>query len=433
MPSDDEDLLSELHSIKEPPSNADSLSTPDAELWGRDFINEYQEVGDRHSFENKHLHVGLGLSLVSQAVGNAYFLTGDSEQSTRVHPLIIQGSGTGKDPAFNFAKLVADEAGLKMRDVNDVTNAGLIGTVQQGDPEPGLAKTADVIGFREATSLFRTTKQEHSANLAENLNQVLDGQEVSRNLAGGKLEYQPDCTLVGTTYPPTDLDLEELMTNGLLARFLYFFKAVGDDFRWRMGERAVEETISPTDEDDSVERLNQLAGTISGINQTFDPEQRFWFQPSIQDVDVTTRLQNLYDEYDAATREIVAPAITRYNIHFLRVACLMAALDECSTVVTKQHGELAWQIIEESWRNLLEFYERNVSTAEQETNLRGSETAILRVVFEQPGISQSDLAERIGFSKRSVRERTTALEAEGLLESDASGRERIYRPPAADD
>lgn len=433
MSADEDDFLTELREVKAPPEVEEELDPPDVELWGRDFLTEYKSVGDRHSFENEHLHIGLCLALVSQAVGNAYFLIGDGKESTRVHPLIIQGSGTGKDPAFDFAKFVADEAGLSMRDVNDVTNAGFIGSPQKEEPEPGLVKDADIAGFREATNLFRTTNQDHSANFAENLNQVLDGKKVTRHQANGKLEYQPDCTLVGTTYPPTDLDLEEFMNNGLLARFLYFFKPVDDDYRWRIGERIIEESVKQSDEDERVDRLFRLAETIDAINRTFESEQKFGLHPEIQEFDVPTRMKSIYNEYEIDVQEIVKPAIARYTIQFLRVSCLMAALDECSTIVEKRHADMAWEIIEESWRNLLEFYDRTTGTDPEETNFQKSEIAILQAVMLNEGISQTELAEESDYSERTIRKVITPLKMKGLLRKETEGREKRYYPPKDDD
>lgn len=422
--SDSESMTDE--NVDEWLSSAIEGTTSDT-VWGIEFFQRYLEAGDKRSFENKHLHTGLAIALVSQAVGDSYFYTGDSKNTTRVHPMIIQSSGTGKDPAFDFARVVARMAGLDMVDVNDVTNAGLVGTFRDGEANPGVAKTDDIIGFREATTLFRSAMSDHSQNLGENLNQILDGKKIRRNMADGTLSYRPSCTLVGTSYPPDDLDLQRLMKNGTLARFLYFFRPRDSDFPWVMAERLIEESITPTDEEERLERITELGNTLAKINDEFEGGKQFEISEEVKQIDVTDDLREIYEEYDNVTKDIVTPAITRYNLHFLRLSCLMAAVDHCSTDVTETHAEQAKNIVKESWRNLLEFYQQEEGgEKEDDAGLTQSTLDIMKALLEEDGLTQTELAGKASRSKRTIRNQDTLLEEEGIIEIREEGRAKKY-------
>jgi len=394
-------------------------------VWGADFIDKYLETGEQYSFENEYLHIGTALALVSQAVGDSYFYIGDNKNTTRVHPMIIQSSGTGKDPAFDFAQHVAYMDDMDFADLNEITNAGLIGTISDGDKQEGAAERADIIAFREATTLFRSAKSDHSRNLGENLNQILDGKEIRRQMADGTLTYQPSCTLVGTTYPPEDLDLQRLMNNGTLARFLYFFRPRGSDFRWRMSEELIKKSVESTDSAIRTVKIRRLGNTLSKISDAFDDGEQFNITSEVRELDVTERLEEIFDQYDEGTQDIVGPAITRYNLHFLRLSCLMAALDHCSTDVEKEHAQQARDIVEMSWTNLLEFYQQK-GTEDTDKYLGDSTLDILKALQQEDGLNQSELSEKADISKRTIRNHDTLLEEEGLITIEQDGRTKKY-------
>jgi len=97
-------------------------------VWGGEWIETYLEVGDRYSVDNESLHTGFMLALLGQAVPEGHLYLGDDKHHVRVHPMMMQDSGSGKDPAFDFAKAVARSADIAFTDSNDLTNAGLIGS-----------------------------------------------------------------------------------------------------------------------------------------------------------------------------------------------------------------------------------------------------------------------------------------------------------------
>lgn len=403
-------------------------------IWGPEFIDAFIETGDRFSVDNDTLHLGFMLALLGQCVGDAKFYIGDDEEHCRVHPFMVQDSGSGKDPAFKFAKLVANMVDIQFSDSNDLTNAGLVGTFDNGEEVYGAADRYDIIGFREAMELLKSSNPDWSENFSENLNAILDGSPVERHMAAGTIEITPDCTVVGTTYPPSekDIDVENMMRNGTLARFLYFFKEIPFEHRFEINGKLIGRIAEGTTREDRLARLNEIADTLSVIRDEIGFEEvTFEFDIDSERVthEIRTMIESDLRSSGMKARHAIEPAITRYCIHTFRVACLMAALDECSTVVNDSHIDRALEIVGLSWSQMMGFFENYYSDEPSEGGLSNREMMIVIVHNSDQGVTQQEVADELGVTKRMVRTYAETLAERGVIEKDKDGRTRIYRKP----
>lgn len=409
--------------------------SPDLDpIWGQDFIDTYLEYGDRFSVDNDTLHLGFMLALLGQSVGDAKFYIGDDENHCRIHPFMIQDSGTGKDPAFEFAKNIAHFADIKFSDSNDLTNAGLVGTFEDGEPVKGAAARYDVLGFREAMELIKSANPDWNENFSENLNGILDGSKVERQMASGTIEFEPDCTVVGTSYPPSDdaIDVENLMRNGTLARFLYFYKDVPPGHRFDINSKLADRLGG--NPDGRMNRITEIADTLLAIRGEIGYEGvTFTFEIDEEQLDEKVRamIESSLDSSSMEASSSVEPAITRYFIHTVRVACLMAALDECSTVVRDRHVEQALEIIELSWEQMLDFFENYYTDDSKSEKLKVAErTLTIQKELKEAGgeLTQNELKDKLDVSRPTARSAAKLLVDEGLIEESGGhrGKEKTY-------
>jgi len=373
------------------------------------------------------------LSLTSRVLRPTHIVAGSNRISPALHPLAIQKSGTGKSPAFDYARMVAEMANISFRSQTDLTAAGLIGTVEDGEPDPGVAANTEIVGFEEMSTLFRLMKRDHSSNLGEHLNQIMDNKRVKKDLAHGTVSYKPKCTLFGTTYPPEDLDLRRLFDNGTLARFFYFFKDIGRGFYKDTLDDVVGSIVSDDSEaelsiDDRTNKIGRLGTTLQAIRAHYDTGFEFDFGFDRDDVRVRERMWDIYEGYPEIIREAVEPAIIRYGVHAMRLSVIMAALDRCAETVTLDHLDQAMEILEESWGQMLDYYSQNYSTEYEELD-RTDETRfkILKALMNEGSLTQSELAEAVGKSTRTIRKRTDTLVMTDLIvERGGNGTTKTY-------
>lgn len=414
-------------------SAREELETADYRpLWARDFVDTYLTTGNTMSFNNTKLHTASMLSLTSRTLRGTKIQANNNQIPPAIHPIAIQKSGTGKSPAFKYAQMVAEMADISFRSQTDLTTAGLIGTVEDGEPKQGVAAQAEIVGFEEMSTLFRLTEREHSSNLGEHLNQIMDNKKVQKDLAHGTIAYKPKCTLFGTTYPPEDLDLERLLNNGTLARFFFFFKEIDREFYRNTLSEVIDSIVSDDSEElsraDFVENVGRLGTTLRIVRAHYNSGFVFSFDFEPEELNLEERMWSVYDDYPEMTKEIVEPAIIRYGIHAFRIGAVMAALDRCSESVKLTHMEQAMDLFEQSWRQMLDYYNENyqqgLTELDSETDTKFK---IVQALAKNNSVSQSELADIVDVSTRTIRKHTDTLVLEGVItESGGKGTKKMY-------
>jgi hypothetical protein len=402
-------------------------------LWGEEFVSTYIKMGNTMSFNNSKLHTASMLALASRTLRGTKIQANNNKIPPAIHPIAIQKSGTGKSPAFKYAQMIAEMADISFRSQTDLTEAGLIGTTEDGEPVRGVAAQAEIVGFEEMSTLFRLAEREHSSNLGEHLNQIMDNKRVQKDLAHGTISYKPKCTLFGTTYPPEDLDLKRLLNNGTLARFFFFFKEIDRAFYRDTLSEVIDSIISDDGTEelsraDFVNNVGRLGKALQIIRAHYDSGFVFSFDFEPEDLDLEDRMWSVYEDYPEMTKEIVEPAIIRYGIHAFRIGAVMAALDRCSECVSLSHMEQAMDLFEQSWRQMLDYYNENyqqdIAELESETETKFK---IVQTLAQHGSLSQSDVAEKVDVTTRTIRKHTDTLLLAGVIEeSGGNGRKKMY-------
>ena len=180
------------------------------------FLDKFTETFGLYSFGNSTYgrlaaHILLGL-----AVKKCKIYSGPIYVDPRVSLFVIQPSATGKSTPWGLISKVAKEAGIDVDDVDEATDAALIGTIEQEeilDEETGTKKTvynkvmgklatAELLHFDEGSMLME--RSSHSAHAMTWFQKALNplGSEQSKctkKLAhGDQIEFYPSCSLLIT-------------------------------------------------------------------------------------------------------------------------------------------------------------------------------------------------------------------------------------------
>jgi predicted transcriptional regulator len=415
-------------------------------LQGEEFINSYIQVADQESHDNARMHLGLALGLLGECLRDCTFKNGT--ESCRVHPLIVQESGSGKNSAFEVAEEIAGRVDSRLNDsvsfefysVDNITSGNLVGTHVDGHYKQGLADEYDIVGLREAKDLF----SHH--DVRRRLRIVMDEEEVTREMREGTIRTDSSCTIIGTV-PPKEISAEkvsELVGEGTLARPLYFFKQIElSDTTETIGQILTETSQDETRENSiSAEReealTEDLCDTLACIAEHYQDGVDFEIDITQETLDRLIR-QRIESELEYHSEEIkitVQPMLTRYSVHALRIACIMAALDECSETVTEGHLEAAMPYWNESFSSMLDYFSRRqgeISGVNKEAMRRQRDKArnkleLLIEILNTPNIRQARVAEKLRVKRETVRKYAKELEEASAIEIHNTGNSARYIP-----
>lgn len=417
-------------------------------VWGRKLVDEYIQWGNTVSHNNNALHLSSLLTIASRTLKSTRFQHEYSLETPTIHTLTFQQSGSGKTPAYGaFARMVAEQAGMEFINIGELTDAGLIGKVtSSGEKYIGPAGNYHLVYFDEASVIFRTSRREHSKNLPEHLNQIMDNSTVVKSMSGGKLEYKPKASLLATSYIPDDIDFERFLKSGTMSRFLTIYRDLPEEFYKDISRKIIEDTaaanppnIHETPNEDLadqptqlLQQVQRLATVIEALRLHYDPKFRFNFdidgsQWADQNEEV---IFSILDNYPEEIQEACEPDITRNTIKLLSLGCLFAALDYCSEEVQDKHMKPALGIIEETWKQTLDFVQQHMETDDEEkgniNTLNHSDKSILKALFREDGLSQQELAGKADVNVKTVQRRAPNLVANGLITNDNAGKQKVY-------
>lgn len=397
------------------------FSEIEADLWGEEWVDTYLETGDWHSINNEMLHRGCMLTLLGQTIPDGHFFYNSSKNHVRINPFMVQTSGTGKDPAFDFMKSIAQNAGLSFWDGDSLEESALVGKIDEdGEEIPGLAKDYDIIAFREGMNIFKSANLNWNDRLLLNINNIVDGNKVGRAMANGRVEYRPNCSILATTHIPdeNDFDVEELLRNGNLSRYLFYYRSVPSDERDEINRIRAERQDSDTDYRKlSISRVDKLAATLMAIIDEMGLSPEF-NTGEVSHVRLHDRVRETKEECLADLppdiADMTGPVDSRYENHTLRVACLLAALDKCSTNVTDDHIDRALNFIEPAWQSLADFMTEHVGSSTSDDERK--DLKMLVALRESDGtMTKKEVADAIGVGERSVRNYARILRESGLI------------------
>lgn len=324
-------------------------------IWGNDFIDTYVGLGDKASIMNKELHLMSMLTLTGQALRNVRVGILNQEIDLRVHSFSIQRSGSGKDGVFNHMNAVGDMAGFEMSKISSLTSAALVGTVEKGgEIRYGVARDSDIVGFKEASTIFNMTGNEHSKDLINYLNMCIDvGGHIRKDLAkGDPIEYYTHISLYGTTFPPSSKNI--YIDSGLLPRMLITYKDINSEFYFKVADWVFQNIGNEKSHD--IGELKNLGETLKVIHRETTNGFEFNFsRERTTMLGISNTIRNVMSKYPIIIQERAEPFISRMAVYSLKLSCLYAALDNMSTDIKTQHITDANKVISMSLTSILDF------------------------------------------------------------------------------
>jgi len=399
-------------------SPRESIS-PDDCLWGKDFFQTYFEHASRTSYKNERLHQAAALSLIGQSIRNVRLRADQTFIDARLHPFVIQSSGTGKNGAFNFMGTVAEAAGMSFAEHGKDSTAGIMGSVKRnGEVMKGDLAGSGFVAWKEAQQLIKAAQADHSSDLMEVINQAMDPSgKVSRALSGGKLEYHSRTSLFCTTYPPDQGNQIDLIHTGFLPRTLFMYRRKDADFYDYVNKKRDNNLPGQSNQENGYvdqynEDVEKLGNTLKYINDTVfrhgdvykGDESHYavgdthidYFHKVEENasMDPTPVFEDLITEYPYEVRKIAKPFRTRLFDTTYKIAACLAAVDKdkehdvcVSRSIRKEHADKAKDILRHSCKSILDFIEdyRNVGGKESLIEL---EQTIKRICMNDSGYAK---------------------------------------------
>lgn len=377
-------------------------------LWGREFFETYIEHAEKTSYFNEHLHRAAALSLIGQSLKNVFLVSDNTRTDCRIHPFVIQTSGSGKNGAFNFMGSVARKAGMAFEKEGTTSTAGIMGTVKRnGEVINGDLAGDGFLAWKEAQTLLKAANQTHSDDIIEVVNQALDPSgDVNKSLAGGNLEYSSRTSLFSTTYPPEPNGQIDLIHQGFLPRMLFIYEEVSDGTYDDINARRDRGTpngdpLGPQNSYKYESDVEKLANTLNYIQEQVSKHGKvldkhsdsfaltnkdIYYFESVEEgasMDTSYIYDEMKDQYSYRVQQEVKPFKTRMFDVTYKIAAAIAAVDYdeeneiyVSRRIMPRHTEMAHKVMRDSWRSIFEFVDTYMGYNDNLT-LRGLENKVV--------------------------------------------------------
>lgn len=425
---------------------------PEDCLWGKEFFDTYMEHAEKTSYYNEHLHRAGCLSLIGQSLSNVFLVSDNTKIDCRIHPFVIQDSGSGKNGAFNFMDAVATRAGMDFYKEGTTSTAGIMGTVQRsGEVMPGNLEGSGFVAWKEAQTLIKSANQTHSDDIIEVINMALDPSgSVSKSLAGGKLEYNSRTSMFSTTYPPEPNGQVDLIHTGFLPRMLFLYKKIPATQYDRINNRRDEglpkgDKMGQIDRIDYKDDVQKLANTLNYIEQQVNKHGRsldkdadpfalthndiHYFREVEEGASMNTAymFDELKDNYSYRVQQEVKPFKTRMFDLTYKISAAMAAVDYdeendiyVSRVIKQRHVDMAHKVVRECWKSIFDFVEDYIGY-EMGGDLRKLEHRIHKSCKQSDDdTTVKDVMQMTYMNKKDVKDRLMTLEDMGKIRANGT-------------
>jgi hypothetical protein len=293
----------------------------------KDFMETFCSSFEMWSYNNKlygrlcaHILLGQILKHIKIPYGPIYI-------DPRVSLFLIQPSGTGKSVPWDLIKSVGEKCSLKVTDIDEATDAALIGSEEPEeviDPETrtktivhnvikGKLSENDILHYDEGQMLIRRGQysQNTLAWFQKALNPIGSGQNIcTKNLAHSEITIAPTCSLLITSHEIENV-LETVLNTGFFQRIVLYPRYVPVAERknneFLRHDRFGKEISTPLDVEALAEMLFEVAKNNADYKIDVDPAV---YPIAKQYIDSRYRL---IDTANERVREILATFIPRYD------------------------------------------------------------------------------------------------------------------------
>lgn len=338
-------------------------------------LEQWTDVFCEYSYNNERyaqlcLHLVLG-----QIYKNRFIIKGSQRIDGRINIAAFWDASGGKSAPYGFVRDMLMSAGKDVRDLDDFTDAALIGTWRQAEDEdeedeaegglilePGIMQLADVIHFDEASTLFMETQHTKKAiNFLEKaLNPIGSAHNlISKKLASGPaIEFHSDLSLYLTTYIPENIG-QEFLNKGLMQRTLVLPKRLNFAQRVSNLRTDVDKLGRMTVTPEQYEACRTIVVTLHRrevLRQNEDYYDLDWDDVREYVKNRAVRLLMMTEKLDAGVQSVATSLIARYT-NFMYVIAMHSACIGERRVVSRADVDYAYEFIRTIMEHVLPWLE----------------------------------------------------------------------------
>jgi hypothetical protein len=365
----------------------------------KNFVEQFSTAFELFSYNNALFGRLCAHTLLGQILRNVRIHFGPIFIDPRISLFFIQPSGTGKSTPWTFIKEVGTHVGLKMDDIDEATDAALVGTEEAEeviDPESktktivhneikGKLAEADILHYDEGQMLVRRGQyaQNTLAWFQKALNPIGSGQNlITKNLAHKEISFHPSCSLLITSHEIENL-METVLNTGFFQRIVLYPRYVSIDERklneFLRASRFGKKIFSELD----VETLGDKLMAVAKKNEKFEVT----VHPNVYPL-ANQGIENRYKLVETAherVREIMATFIPRYD-NLMYIFSVHHCCVEGKTVVDIEDIKYGMDLSQMLFKDVMSWVEENITLS----RLTSKENSYLTSAFQIYKVMEKD-------------------------------------------
>jgi hypothetical protein len=356
----------------------------------KNFIDQFCHTFAMWSYGNQLYGRLVAHILLGQKLKNLKIYFGPFYIDPRISLFLIQPSGTGKSVPYTFIKEVGEKSQLKVDDIDEATDAAMIGHVDAEeviDPETrtkqiiyntvkGKLSESDILHYDEGQMLIK--RGPHAENalawFQKALNPIGSGQnQCVKYLAHGEINFYPTCSLLITSHEIENL-MEVVLNTGFFQRIVLYPRYIPiidrekNEFLRadRFGKRIFTEIDSDT-----------LAAKLVEVGKKYE-KYELQVDDNVYPV-IKSKVAELYTLVETAherVREIMATFVPRYDnlVYVLSLHHMCAEMKDKIDVEDIKYGASLSYLL---FKEVMSWVEENISLS----RLSSKESSYLTSAF----------------------------------------------------
>ena len=366
----------------------------------KNFLDSFCQVFDMYSYNNAQYGRLCAHVLLGQKLRNVKIYFGTIYIDPRISIFVMQSSGTGKSVAYDLITKVAEGAHLKIGDMAEVTDAALIGTIEEEEVydaesktttkeynvKKGLLSEIDILHYDEGKMLL--TRGQYSQNtlawFQKVLNPIGTGQNFcSKKLAhGDAIEFHPTCSLLITSYDIQTL-VDTVLDTGFIQRAVLYPRYVPiserEENEMLRASRWGKRIHTEIDESSLSDALNKIGDNYSNYELKVDDK----VYPLVK-----SEIDQLYKSIEDAherVREIMATFAPRYN-NLMYIFSFHHAASEFKDIIDIEDVKYGAMLTKLLFKEVMSWVEENIAL----TKLNSREQSVLNSAISIYKIMEKD-------------------------------------------
>ena len=335
-------------------------------------LDQWTNVFCEYSYNNE-MYAQFCFHLVLGQVWKRRFIwKGAQRLDGRISIGAFWDSSGGKSAPYGLVKEALEAGGKTVSDLDDFTDAALVGTWTENEDEdgedelilePGILQVSDVIHFDEASTLFIETS--HTKKAVTFIEKALNPMESAQSLIvkklarGPPIEFMCDLSLYLTSYIPEGLG-EEFLNKGLMQRVLILPKRL--TFQDRVdniradADRLGRQTVAPEAKEAIMEWIGNEAR--EEYDRLHRGELWHWIWDDVREYvkNRNVRLLMMTQNLDTAVQLVANSMVARYCNFMYVIATHSASIDR-RVRISKDDVDYAYSLVRQTMEYVLPFLE----------------------------------------------------------------------------